>query len=374
MAWDLSTWTKPVDATNPSGLELAEVRLRTGSEEEQTGASVLEAMQGLIEAHVPDLSPERALSPTSDFQPFGEQVLELGEVLFASTRHLGAAVCVVAALQELKGLAGLCEGLEALEALVRERWPDVQPGPSAVGDKLNKRVRVLQRLSTSFKDSGRFGFLYRFAFVPLLGADGPALRLVDLMRGDGSFPVRTSTGQTEDAARADCLSSAEQARRSASVDRLADAVRLLARCDKACDGIAGVFKANPLAGAPLVVPDLGELQRLLRRARTFLEGGAVASGQAAGLEAQASGGAGATTANARFDWKSVRVQSDDEARAALDAVRLYVSVRDRSNPLPVVLNYGRMLIGLGYEELEKVFPFSTYTVIQENIKRAKEGT
>ncbi|MEM6676364.1 MAG: type VI secretion system ImpA family N-terminal domain-containing protein [Pseudomonadota bacterium] len=296
-----------------------------------------------------------------------DQVLTEAEGLMAVGRDLRLLVIVVRGLIHTEGMRGFTTGLSLITDSLDAHWETIHPGLRAGGAPQEQALRRLNALRDLESDRSVFGDLTGRVYFQLRGL-GP---LTGTEIAQAAMSVHEVTTE-----RASGLSEADKAKIAGEHGTLIDRVRaglaasrdqepgaledLVAATGEARAALARQHKvlAERLEGASAPLP---RLDRFLERFEAALAGVAGPATEGAGEEADGTavpGGAVATGAPApAAGGVPGRVNSREDAMAAIDRIIEFFERTEPSSPIPHVARRLRRMIPMTFLELmEEVAP------------------
>lgn len=266
--------------------------------------------------------------------PDWSEVADAAEALFARTKDLRIATHLARARLNLDGIAGLANGLDLIDQMLRRYWDDIHPQLDAEDNNdptlrmnslmpLNGHAEVIDSLShavlVSSKALGRF-----------------SLRDIRLANGDLSLPAGDETEIPDpthiDAAFLDC-----------DLDELTGNADKIDRCVETLGSIEAFTREQ--VGTEFS-PDLEALSAELKAVKRVLGEQLSRRGVAVDTEADDEAGGEAQA-------KSVpgEIRSRDDAIRVLDRVSEYFRKNEPSSPVPLLLQRAKRLISKDFIEI-----------------------
>lgn len=326
-----------------------------------------------VESLLAEISPEDPCGPdlsydadylaleeaarTKPEQQIGEQIIpaetpEWKDVrdrcldLFGRTKDLQVAMLLALALAELKGVAGLADGLDLIKGLLERHWDHVHPQLDAEDDNdPTERLFKIASLGQQGEMSEMSPYIRVLRQVPLceskqLGAFG--YREILATRGDATIQIDPDNPPPE-------MSVIDAAFQDSPAEVLQQIAADLQRCADAFDSIEAVLAEKIDL---TLLPDLSAFRSALVEVqgcmgeylgRRGLGGAEIETG---GDQAQGAPGAASGGAPLRGE-----IRTPQDVLTALDKICRYYEHAEPSSPVPLLLNRAKGLVSKDFVEI-----------------------
>ncbi|MBN1508266.1 MAG: type VI secretion system protein TssA [Sedimentisphaerales bacterium] len=282
-------------------------------------------------------------------EPNWTEVRQRAYTLLQRSRHLQVALYFSLALLATEGIGGLRDGLYLIRGLLERFWDDLHPRLDPEDDNdPTERISILMPLSREPLgkwDPVRFGS--RLCRLPL--CDSPRVGKFSLRDVEAAVGEKMTAEKDRQAPQ---LSVIEAAFRDTPVDEVHKTHEAARQAMEHLDGIRDVFQERARGGSG---PDLsglrGDIERICR-VLTKYAGNDDASGEVTAPEAAVS-----VTTETGPIGAAVRIQSRNDALAAMERACQYFERHEPSSPIPLLLRRAQRLAAKTFLEIiEDVCP------------------
>jgi type VI secretion system protein ImpA len=373
--FDFAPWLTPLKGENPSGRELRN---------DQRFHDLERLMQPRIEV----TRDERNQPVSQTAIPVDwSDVLQRAEALRADGRDLRLLVIVVRALANVRGLAGLADGLSLVARTFEAHWDTMYPELRPANEPREAALRRLNALrQLQMTEDGLLGDLRATVFVSPRGVG--ALTGGDLERG-------TLDARTVEAETASGLNAAERAALVAEHEALVHRVRvgcaaeadrnaetyaaLVAAAGEATEALSGVEATLAARLGDGLGPTLPDLARFLGRVRATVERAPAGAGSAQGPAASAHDQPRTDDARPAAGGFPTALGSRDDVLRCLDMIIAFYDRTEPSSPIPHLARRIRRMVPMDFLELmEDLAPsglkeFRLLAGVSDKSKPAQKG-
>jgi type VI secretion system protein ImpA len=296
--------------------------------------------------------------PDTESGPDWDRVLKTAEGCLSGSKDLEVGVILSLALLKRHRLPGLVQGLRLLRAYVEQFWDSVHPRLDPQDPENDPtRSNVLASLSPRPGREGPYRFLSFLRTVPLSHGRQTNYSLRDLMRAQGRLPSDGAKGgptpQQVEASFRDPSPASIKARQE-TLETIQAALTELEALEKSYAAKAGDGPAPGLESLRSTLEAMADCFPSAPPPETP-NSGLAEQGSEQTAEQSSTPSTLHTTA-ARNGFSNGSIQSRQDVKEALEAIRVYYQTHEPSSPVPLLLDCAIPMVEKGFKEIMTDLP------------------